>query len=201
LNLECSETAWNRMKPWGYDQGTCIAMVAEHLLRSGKHQEITNQEDADCLAEGAEYATYEEKGTKRRRAISPTREPRPKRTTSASAIGAAPPAFAPPAADVVQALIAGLQHHAAASSAGPPPPPSTRPLGLEVATRPRGGVGGGATISMNEHEFRSIIDSANRARNSADQAHTLCLAAARQFQAEATVMEEVVAHLRGSLRN
>ena len=196
MNLECSETAWNRMKPWGYDQGTCIAMVAEHLLRSGKHKEITNQEDADCLAEGAEYATYEEKGTKRRRAISPTREPRPKRTTSASAIGAAPPAFAPPAADVVQALIAGLQHHAAASSAGPPPPPSTRPLGLEVATRPRV-----ATITVNEHEFRSIIDSASRARNSADQAHQLCLAAARQFQAEAGVMEEVVAHLRSTLWN
>lgn len=196
LRSECSDPAWERKKPWGYERETCVEMVAEHLLRSGKHEHVTSQDEANCIAEDADYATYEEKGNKRRRAITPPRNPRGRR--GAPAIGASAPMQ--PGTEMVQALLGAVQQ-LAASGASSSAVPSARPLGLEVATRPRGGVGGGATISMNEHEFRSIIDSAGRARNSADQAHQLCLAAARQFQAEATVMEEVVAHLRGSLRN
>ena len=211
---ECSSAAWDRDKTWSWESiDDVIKKVSRHLIRSGKHVDITRADDAEPYANTVEIETYEEpiekyeewlrdqEGAQLQAARDKTVDARApsKRRPMTPPIGMAPSpklsrhddmssvvaAAAEAATKVAVAACrsALAQTSSAASGSGQ----------LDTMPRP------GRMVTIREGHLRGVIDSVNRARRSARQAEQLCVAASRQFANEGSVLDEVLDVMNSTL--
>lgn len=176
LEEQCSQQAWKRASVWGPTVEICHQKLERHLRMSGIH--LLSREDAESMVAVAEVKFFEGEYEPDGDARPPRKKPRHAPRGGASE----------PSRDerlirrTIETVMGQSASQVAASSS---------------ALAPRAPPGG--TITLRVTELQTAIDCTSRALHAAQQAHRLCVGAARAFSDEASALQGAHDNLRSIL--